>query len=104
MLGVHQPDFGYLTDAMVFSGQMPISRLLIQPRAEGEIVAPLTAVIGEEAVLYHEHGIYFSWAAFVRMGITMLVLLATVACGRGYWHRRATAAAGTPAEGAQQPR
>lgn len=37
MLGVHQPDFGYLTDAMVFEGEMPISRLLIQPRAEGEI-------------------------------------------------------------------
>ncbi|MCY1283848.1 2-hydroxypent-2,4-dienoate hydratase [compost metagenome] len=39
MLDVHQPDFGYLTDAMVFnSGEaMPISRLLMQPRAEGEI-------------------------------------------------------------------
>lgn len=39
MLGVFQPDFGYLTDAMVFShGQeMPISEQLIQPRAEGEI-------------------------------------------------------------------
>jgi len=43
MLGVHQPDFGYLTDAMVFSGQMPISRLLIQPRAEGEIAFTLGA-------------------------------------------------------------
>lgn len=39
MLNVHQPDFGYLTDAMVYnSGEaMPISQLLIQPRAEGEI-------------------------------------------------------------------
>jgi 2-oxopent-4-enoate/cis-2-oxohex-4-enoate hydratase len=39
MLGVFQPDFGYLTDAMAFShGQdMPISQELIQPRAEGEI-------------------------------------------------------------------
>ncbi len=39
MLGVHQPDFGYLTDAMVYnSGEaMPISERLIQPRAEGEI-------------------------------------------------------------------
>ena len=39
MLGVYQPDFGYLTDAMVFnSGEaMPISEKLIQPRAEGEI-------------------------------------------------------------------
>lgn len=39
MLGVGQPDFGYLTDHMAFSqGQeMPISERLIQPRAEGEI-------------------------------------------------------------------
>lgn len=39
MLDVHTPDFGWLTSAMRFSsgGEMPISRLLIQPRAEGEI-------------------------------------------------------------------
>ncbi len=37
MLNVHQPDFGYLTNAMVFSDEMPISERLIQPRAEGEI-------------------------------------------------------------------
>ncbi|WP_116473615.1 2-oxopent-4-enoate hydratase [Zobellella maritima] len=39
MLKVDQPDFGYLTDAMVYSqGQdVPVSELLIQPRAEGEI-------------------------------------------------------------------
>lgn len=39
MLKVDQPDFGYLTDAMVYSqGQeMPISEKLIQPKAEGEI-------------------------------------------------------------------
>lgn len=39
MLGVNQPDFGYLTDAMVFSSGavMPISDRLIQPKAEGEI-------------------------------------------------------------------
>ena len=39
MLKVRQPDFGYLTDKMVYSqGQdMPISELMIQPRAEGEI-------------------------------------------------------------------
>lgn len=39
MLKVDQPDFGYLTDGMVFSqGQeMPISERLIQPKAEGEI-------------------------------------------------------------------
>jgi len=39
MLGVYQPDFGYLTDDMAYSqGQeMPISEKLIQPKAEGEI-------------------------------------------------------------------
>lgn len=39
MLDVHQPDFGYLTDAMMFSSgaTVPISSTMIQPRAEGEI-------------------------------------------------------------------
>jgi 2-oxopent-4-enoate/cis-2-oxohex-4-enoate hydratase len=39
MLGVHQPDFGFLTERMQYpdGGEMPISRELIQPRAEGEI-------------------------------------------------------------------
>ena len=39
MLNVHQPDFGYLTDCMVYGNgdEMPISEQLIQPRAEGEI-------------------------------------------------------------------
>lgn len=39
MLGVHQPDFGYLTDRMVYeTGEsIPISEKMIQPRAEGEI-------------------------------------------------------------------
>ncbi|MCB9727217.1 MAG: fumarylacetoacetate hydrolase family protein [Deltaproteobacteria bacterium] len=39
MLDVHQPDFGFLTDRMVFDdgAAMPISTTLIQPRAEGEI-------------------------------------------------------------------
>ena len=39
MLNVHQPDFGFLTDRMVYDsgGEMPISKHLIQPRAEGEI-------------------------------------------------------------------
>ena len=39
MLGVHQPDFGFLTNLMHYkSGEdMPIGKLLIQPRAEGEI-------------------------------------------------------------------
>jgi 2-oxopent-4-enoate/cis-2-oxohex-4-enoate hydratase len=39
MLDVHQPDFGYLTDRMLYRDgtAMPISRELIQPRAEAEI-------------------------------------------------------------------
>lgn len=39
MLGVHQPDFGYLTNAMVVEeGEaLSISTKMIQPRAEGEI-------------------------------------------------------------------
>ena len=39
MLGVFQPDFGYLTDKMQYDngGPMPISEQLIQPRAEGEL-------------------------------------------------------------------
>ena len=39
MLNVHQPDFGYLTDRMVYANgdEMPVSRELIAPRAEGEI-------------------------------------------------------------------
>lgn len=39
MLNVHRPDFGYLTDKMVYADgeAMPISQQLIQPRAEGEI-------------------------------------------------------------------
>lgn len=39
MLNVHQPDFGYLTDRMVYANgdSIPVSRELIAPRAEGEI-------------------------------------------------------------------
>ena len=39
MLGVCQPDFGYLTNKMAFSQgeEMPISSQLMQPKAEGEI-------------------------------------------------------------------
>jgi 2-oxopent-4-enoate/cis-2-oxohex-4-enoate hydratase len=39
MLDVHQPDFGALTDAMMFEdgAEIAIERSLIQPRAEGEI-------------------------------------------------------------------
>ncbi len=39
MLNVHQPDFGYLTDSMMFAtgSEVPASQSLIAPRAEGEI-------------------------------------------------------------------
>lgn len=38
MLGVHQPDFGMLTDAMVYNeGEAIEAARLIQPKAEGEI-------------------------------------------------------------------
>ena len=37
MLGVHEPDFGYLTDKMEYSGEIPISSNLVAPKAEGEI-------------------------------------------------------------------
>ena len=38
MLGVHQPDFGWLLDGMVYNeGQAIPADTLIQPRAEGEI-------------------------------------------------------------------
>ncbi|WP_324261059.1 fumarylacetoacetate hydrolase family protein [Altererythrobacter sp. H2] len=38
MLGVHQPDFGFLTDAMLAEGEIDVAgRRLIQPRAEAEI-------------------------------------------------------------------
>ena len=37
MLNVFQPDFGDLTDKMVYSGEMPISKNLVQPKAEGEV-------------------------------------------------------------------
>ncbi len=39
MLGVDQPDFGYLTDAMVIdeSEVLSLSKKMIQPKAEGEI-------------------------------------------------------------------
>lgn len=39
MLDVHQPDFGFLTDAMLFEdgATVPASTTLVQPRAEGEI-------------------------------------------------------------------
>ncbi|MCC6648579.1 MAG: fumarylacetoacetate hydrolase family protein [Polyangiaceae bacterium] len=43
MLGVYQPDFGYLTSAMWVRGdEVPVSTTLIQPRAEGEIAFVLS--------------------------------------------------------------
>ena len=45
MLKVEQPDFGFLTDKMVFNEgeEVPISETLIQPRAEGEVAFVLKA-------------------------------------------------------------
>ncbi len=45
MLGVFQPDFGFLTDAMEYpdGADIPIEGNLIQPRAEGEIAFRLKA-------------------------------------------------------------
>lgn len=39
MLNVHQPDFGFLTDRMVYADgdEIPVSTEMIQPKAEGEI-------------------------------------------------------------------
>ncbi len=43
MLGVHQPDFGFLTDAMLYpdGGDVPLTSNSILPRAEGEIAFKL---------------------------------------------------------------
>ncbi|MBM4233012.1 MAG: 2-oxopent-4-enoate hydratase [Gammaproteobacteria bacterium] len=45
MLGVHQPDFGFLTDAMKVDdgGTIVIGERMIQPRAEAEIALILSA-------------------------------------------------------------
>ena len=45
MLNVHQPDFGFLTDRMMYStgADVPASTAMIQPRAEGEIAFILKA-------------------------------------------------------------
>jgi len=45
MLNVHQPDFGFLTNGMVYENgcDMPVSSRLIQPRAEGELAFRLKA-------------------------------------------------------------
>ena len=58
MLGVFQPDFGFLTDAMAVAdgGVIPASSTLIAPRAEGEIAFRLAQTLSgtdntEESVL-----------------------------------------------------
>ena len=56
MLSVYQPDFGFLTDKMIFTDTVPISKELVQARAEGEIAfllkAPLVGPgVTEEDVL-----------------------------------------------------
>ena len=45
MLGVHQPDFGFLTDAMMFESgsEIPFNSPLIQAKSEGEIAFILKA-------------------------------------------------------------
>jgi 2-oxopent-4-enoate/cis-2-oxohex-4-enoate hydratase len=45
MLGVHQPDFGFLTDAMEYANgaDVPVAGNMIQPRAEAEIGFKLKA-------------------------------------------------------------
>ena len=45
MLGVHQPDFGFLTDAMAYANgaDVPVAGNMIQPRAEAEIGFKLKA-------------------------------------------------------------
>ena len=45
MLGVYQPDFGFLTDGMVYpdGADIPVAGNLIAPRAEGEIAFRLKA-------------------------------------------------------------
>jgi len=44
MLNVHQPDFGFLTDGMLYEdkAEMPIGDRLIQPKAEGEVAFRLS--------------------------------------------------------------
>ena len=45
MLDVRQPDFGFLTDAMVYKTEMPISERLVQPKAEGELAFVLKSAL-----------------------------------------------------------
>ena len=47
MLGVFQPDFGFLTDAMAYenNAEIPIAGTMISPRAEGEIAFRLKTTL-----------------------------------------------------------
>ncbi len=56
MLDVRTPDFGYLTDRMLYrSGdEMPISTELIQPRAEGELAFRLGKELRGPGVSYEQ--------------------------------------------------
>ncbi|MDP3675602.1 MAG: fumarylacetoacetate hydrolase family protein [Novosphingobium sp.] len=51
MLGVHQPDFGFLTDRMLVTGDIDVAaHKLIQPRAEAEIAFILEAPLAGPGV------------------------------------------------------
>ena len=51
MLGVHQPDFGFLTDRMLVAGEIDIATHgLIQPRAEAEIAFILKSALNGPGV------------------------------------------------------
>ena len=56
MLNVHQPDFGYLTDRMLYANgdEMPVSEQLIAPRAEGEIAFILKRDLAGPGVTHAE--------------------------------------------------
>ena len=52
MLGVFQPDFGFLTDAMQYpnNAEVPVAGNLIQPRAEAEIAFVLKHDLGSDNI------------------------------------------------------
>jgi 2-oxopent-4-enoate/cis-2-oxohex-4-enoate hydratase len=50
MLGVDQPDFGFLTDRMLSGSDMTVTERLMQPRAEGELAFKLSAPLNGPGV------------------------------------------------------
>jgi 2-oxopent-4-enoate/cis-2-oxohex-4-enoate hydratase len=56
MLGVHQPDFGFLTDRMLIAdgARVEISQGLIQPRAEAEIALVLSRDLKGPGITPHD--------------------------------------------------